>query len=492
MPKSFTHPLLGKHDLAHLTALTRQLGPEAAFDELLPWVESLAGDVDMPFDDKAALLFALDESLQGPAYRCADLYLESCGGENLEGSRRLRTKQCQAWGRIFDVYGELLITLAAGMGRGERSELVAAISVRAIRAASQLIKWQAFRGESANHEIWARLNLAYRLAEHAGVARLSVQPRQDREAVLTVEREYTRALALHSLEPEQLDAVSLELASRVVNYVLARLELSPVPVTTSLYWIDAAQAMLPVRLVQLPDQVGMPRFFAGALAVDSLQSMLELASVGNVPPGFSVQHMTGSGYFANVLAHMVRHWSGIAPLRRQRRHAMPGAMRVVLGVEAVFARICQQGQEAPGEEWECTVHDVSRRGIGIDMPAETARRTAVGMLVGMCLTDADCWRTGIVRRVRQGSSGTSQVGVELFAEIASSVIVRDGATQMQALLLDPLKPGSTVRLIFSSMAASSSPVLFLGEGGQTYRLSLLPGREYGADHEICTCLLSLA
>lgn len=491
MPKSFTPPLLGKHDLAHLAALARQLSPEAAFEELLPWVESLAGDVEMPFSEKAALLFALDEMLQSPAHHCAEQYLEFLGEEDLAFSRRLRTKQIHAWGRVVDVYGELLITVAAGAG-GESPELLAGISVRAMRAGLQLIKWQALQGEPATHEVWARLNLAYRLAERAGVARQAVRPRPDRDVVLTADREYTRVLALYSLEPEQLDAVSLELVSRLVNYGLARLELSSVPSTTSLFWIDAAQAMLPVRLVQLPDQVGMPRFFSGALAVDALQSMLELVSAGNVPPGFVVPHVPSSGCLANVLAHMIRRWSGVAPLRRQRRHAMPGTMRVVLGVDAVFARIYHHDHKVLGEQWECAVHDVSRQGIGIDMPADRAGKITVGMLVGMCPTDADCWRIGIVRRVRQSSVGIAQVGVELFAEKAHGVIVRDGAAQMQVLLLDPLQPGSTARLIFSGMAASGSLVLFLNSDGHTYRLSLLPGREYGADHEICTCLISLA
>lgn len=489
MPSSSAHPLLDKHDLERVASVARQGEPEAAFDELLPWVDSLAGDVDMAFGDKAGLLFALDETLQGQAHRCVDEYLEACAGGASEQSRRLRAKLRGAWGQVLDVYGELLITLTAGAAQAA-PELVAGTAVRAMRAASQAAKWNALQGRGADLEIWSRLNLAYRLAAGAGMVRLPVRPRQDRDLTLNAEREYMRALAFHSLEPEQLDAASLELASRLVNYVLERLELSPVPGITSLYWIDVAQAMLPVRLVHSPDRGGMPRFFAGALAVEPLQILQELVSVGNVPPGFILRHMPGSGCLANVLAHMIRRWSGIAPLRRQRRHDMPGTMHVVVGVDAVFARLHEE--EGGGEQWQWTVHDVSRQGIGIDVPPDQAGRLQVGMLVGMCPVDAGCWRIGIVRRVRQENSGAGQVGIELFAEKATGVVVRDGALQMRALLLDPLVVGATVRLIFSGTSVSSSPEVFLGDDGRTYRLTLLPGREYGADHEICTCLLTLA
>jgi hypothetical protein len=114
------------------------------------------------------------------------------------------------------------------------------------------------------------------------------------------------------------------------------------------------------------------------------------------------------------------------------------------------------------------------------------------MLVGLRPEDADFWRIGVVRRVRHEGAVHSQLGIELFGEKAVRVLARDGALQLSALLLDPLTPGSTVRLILSGSPVALSPNLFLSQCGQTFRLTLLPGREFGADHEICTCLVSPA
>lgn len=489
MRNNTVHPLSGRRALESAVNAALQGVPEAAFDELQPWLESLVGNMDLGFVEKAQMLFALDEALQAPARQCTDQYLEA-DASGMPAEQRRRWKQIQGcWALVLDIYGELLITLAAGAEDVE-PELLAQIAVRATRAASNLVKWNALHGDPSGHDIWARLNLAYRLAEQAGVARQAVRLRQDRDLTQTAELEYLRAIALYSLGLEQLDAGSLELASRLVHYVLSRLELSAFPSTVSLYWVDVALAAPPARVLQLPNQTNMPRFFSGAMAVDSLQSLLELASSGNVPPGFILRHAAGAGGLANVLAYMIRRWSGVAPLRRQKRHEMPGAMFVVLGIDEVLASL--EGREDPAALRQWTVHDVSRQGIGVDVPQGQGEGTRVGMLVGLRPEDADFWRIGVVRRVRHEGAVHSQLGIELFGEKAVRVVARDGALQLLALLLDPLTPGSTVRLILSGSPVALSLNLFISERGQTFRLTLLPGREFGADHEICTCLVSLA
>lgn len=479
-----SHPLTEKRELEHVLGDLARCAPEKTLCEIAPWLDSLIGNPDLDRAERSRLLFALDEASQRAARQCVDLYLAACHGPAQE-ARRLWAMVQGHWTLLLDAYGELLAGQAAEREFADPA-MLAQVCVRAMRAASNLAKWDAFCHGPIGDGVWARLNLAYRLAVRAEAVNLTVRFRPERETSTTVAREYLRAIALHSAGLDQLDADRLELASRLVHYVLPKLELAACPSTVTLFWIDAMHALPPARLVKLPLHAGLPRFFSGVAAVVALQELLELASVGSVPPGLVLRHAVADSQLTSVLSHLIRQWGGDAPVRRHRRHPMPGRLWVVKGPTALAACLAGALEEAQPRDW--CIRDVSRQGVGVDVPSAEAEGFEVGCLVGLCSADGDRWRVGAVRRLWRARRGQSEIGIEVLGEAPLVALADDGQARIEVILLDSLKPGLPVRLALPLAALCGERPLFLLGRNAAVKLVPLPQREFGVDHEIRTYL----
>lgn len=479
-----SHPLSKRHALEHVLGDLARCAPEKTLCEIAPWLDSLIGNPDLGGAERARLLFALDDASQRAARQCVDLYLAASHGP-AQAARRLWAMAQGHWAMLLDAYGELLAGQAAEREFADPS-MLAQVCVRAMRAASNLAKWDAFCHGPIGDGVWARLNLAYRLAVRAEVVNQSVRFRPDRETSTTVAREYLRAIALHSAGLDQLDADRLELASRLVHYVLPKLELAACPSTVTLFWIDAMHSLPPARLVKMPLHAGLPRFFSGVAAVAALQELLELASAGSLPAGLVLRHATVTGQVTSVLSHLIRQWGGDAPVRRHRRHPMPGRLWVVRGPAALTACLAGSLEEAWVRDWR--IRDVSRQGVGVDAPGTEAEGFEVGCLVGLCSADGDRWRVGAVRRLWRARHGQSEIGIEVLGEAPLVALADDGQARAGVILLDSLKPGVPVRLALPLAALAGERPLFLLGQNAAVKLLPLPQREFGVDHEIRTYL----
>jgi hypothetical protein len=468
-----------------------RLEPAQALSEAAQWIESLLGNSDISDTVRLRALFALDQAVHRQARACIELYLSAV---SVGSPARNSLWKCAHghWALVFDAYGESLVTMAAAGQNtpGDKdAALLAELSTRAIRAGSQCAKWDAFRHGPITEAVWARLNLAYRLAAGQGVTRRNMRLRVDRATETTVEREYLRAFALHSLGVDQLDAYRLELASRLIQYVLPYLELTEAPDAASLHWIDVSGSQPPARLVRTPSNAGMPRFFSGVVAAQPLQDMLELVVAGEVPAplvaaGESVGGDT-NGKVASVLSHMIRCWSNEPPVRRHRRHALPGRMLVVEGLLQFARRLAGDPTAAEPRTWQ--MQDASLHGVGAEALLDEGNELAVGTLVGMHLPEGSGWRVGAVRRLWRSSSAIGpigRIGVELLGGTPAAASVDDGSAKVDVIVLDPLKRGHPVRVLVPVPGPKAGLAIYLLCGTVPVKLSPLTTLEYGADHEI--------
>ncbi|MDO6387934.1 hypothetical protein [Uliginosibacterium sp. 31-12] len=481
------HPLSEKHALEQVVRELSRHEPADAIGAAGPWIDSLVGSPDLGPNECARLLFALDEASQAPARNCVELYL-AARHKSASERKRLWALTHGFWSMVLEAYADLLIMHAAEREPSARSFL-AQLAVRAIRAGAQRAKWDAFRHGPIDDVVWARLNLAYRVAARSGVERESVRLRADRDATTSVEREYLRAVALHSLGPDQLDADRLELASRLVHYVSPRLELSSRPGTTTLYWVDLGHTLPPARMMQVPQQIVQGLFFSGASATLALHELLELVSAGNVPAGLLLQHDAGNtAGLSSVLSHMIRVWSNDAPLRRYRRHPVPGRLLVAMGLQEFSLRLGSEEHGGLLRDW--SMRDASTHGVGVEAPEGDVDEVQLGMLLGMHSSDGNRWRVGTVRRLWRTAKGCNQVGIELLGNEPVGAVADDGAQRVKIILLDPLRRGLPVRVILPLSARSERPLYVLGQN-RTVKLLPLPEREYGLDHEIRSYLFAV-
>lgn len=466
-----------------------RLEPAHALKEAAQWIESLLANSSLSEPARLRALFAVDQAVHRQARACIELYLSAVGVGS--AARHSLWKCAHAhWSLVFDAYGESLVTLAAHGGRMPGAEddasLLVELSARAIRAGSQCAKWDAFRHGPITEAVWARLNLAYRLAAAQRVTRNPLRLRADRATETTVEREYLRAFAFHSLGVDQLDAYRLELASRLIQYVLPYLELTEVPDAASLQWIDVSSTLPPARLVRTPDNTGSQRFFSGTVAAQPLQDMLEMVVAGEVPAPLvaagEAESGAASGKVASVLSHMIRSWSNEPPIRRNRRHAMAGRMMVVEGLLQFARRLAGDVEATETRTWH--VQDASLDGVGAEATLDDASGLLVGTLVGMHMPDGNCWRAGAVRRLWRTSGTAGRVGVELLSGMPAAASADDGSAEVRVIALDPLRRGQPVRVLVPVPGPRAGAPIYLIGGTVPVKLTPLTTLEYGADHEI--------
>lgn len=476
------HPSSQAGGVEHVVAGLASASPESALVDAATWIESLIGKQGVLEEDRLRLLFALDEAVQAHARVFVERYLAAVR-HGAAGRRNLWANVRGHWALLLDAYGECL-TAAADEARpqGLGPELLTELAVRTIRTGAQRAKWDAFRHGPVDEHVWSRLNLAYRLAVRAGLSHRTLRLRADRATETSVEREYMRAVALHSVGMDQLDAERLELAARVIHYALPYLELAPSPSMASLTWVDAAFSLPPTRLTKTPAHATLPRFFSGMVAVPSLEELLDLVVSGDMPMALQPGGDTAPGVVASVLAHIIKGWSNQPPTRRHRRHPMPGQVLVVEGLVRFVAKLSGDAQVLDALTWN--MRDASLQGVGLEAPLDDAEELRVGTLIGMHSTDGNCWRVGTVRRVWRTSEHTGQVGVELLGGTPVAASADDGSQPLHVLLLDAPQRGQPVRVAVPLPGPRANQALYLLSQGRTVKLTPLTTLEYGADFEI--------
>jgi hypothetical protein len=484
-----SHPLSDRRILDKVVVGLSRQAPEDAIADLLPWIESLNERAGSDLAGWAGILFELDEAARLPVFQCTDMYL----GDHLTSAacRHSLAALMNAYGSaLLGVYGVLLSALTMDSRLIQDRGFVAKLALRAIQSGFLCVKWNAFRHGPLDEKIWGQMNRAYRLASRLDATGWAVRLGPHSEICGTVEEEYCRAIAFHSVGLDQMEGDGVEVAARLVNYVLRQLELSRTPTPTAVCWIDAALSSPPTRMVQPPLHAALPRYFLSETALDVLLQLSCEVAVGNSPPGLVRQFDLHPERLDSVLSHLTRVWSNAAPMRRHRRHAMPGRLRVVDGMNSLLC--CLQGDHDVFEMHNWAVRDVSLHGLGMDARDDDLDSIKVGSLVGVHALEGDHWRVGAVRRMWRCKVGFAQIGIELLGETPICAEADDGTRRMSVLVLDPLCHGNLVRLILPlSEAGHDGPLYVFDQQCNAHKLMPTPEIEYGVDHKIRAFHLSL-
>ncbi len=457
------------------------MDPSQALQQVVGRVLAARARSDLSHAARLRIIFEFDKAVQRQARTGLERYL-SLSATLSPARHALWQIVRRCWATLFETYAESLMAVEADTEALARSE-IAELSIRAIRAGTQCIKWDAFHHGPIQPDTWAVLNQAYRLALLADVAQRNVQLRSDRATESTVEREYLRALAFNSLGVDQLDAFRLEVSSRLIQYVLPYLELTEHADAASLQWVDVSGREAPARLLRQSETAGLARFFSGTVASEPLQEMLEQVASGKIPePLLSAGQADASGgKVASALSHMIRCWSSEPPVRRHRRHVLPGTMLVVPGLQQFALRLAGDPRARTPYAWQ--LQDASLQGIGADARLDEASDLAVGTLLGMHMPDSATWRVGAVRRVWRSTPGMGRVGVELLGGTPVAAMADDGAGELSVVVLDAPRRGQPTRVLVPGAGLRANAPIYL-LGAAPLKLSPLSTLEYGTDHEI--------
>ena len=448
--------------------------------------------------DRLAVFMLLDE-------KSRDLQ-DTLVRQYLRNPRMSRPVESQLWHAVYGLYWELargyhtfVLHLAREAGTVQREESVPLLTLRAIRAVGQLLKWRATRYLPAGEKLWQRLHNLYHIAETDGFHRQPLRAYPGDTSDCSSETAYLHILMLNlansgTLYPRQLDMVDRWLCGW---HGMLQLD-SRIDTNVHNFVVDLSADHGP-RRVRKPDTDKPLRFWATADVLQKLQELHSSLQLGGAPAQLGLTESARTAESIELLEHLQHQWASLATREQRRapRESIKRLVDVVHGLNAIVGQIKAADapasvspygigmnyneaddvqvygfvtertrerasqmkappiQNAPGvERW--VMHDESEYGYGAVVESGDKDWLRVGALVGIKPHDAQTWRIGIVRRLSRLNDDTSSIGIETLAE-----------TPTLAMLHDTVTPGYTVNGFDNSGATLPHPSLWLESDPKT-------------------------
>ena len=391
----------------------------------------------------------------------------------LRNPRMSRSLESQLWHAVYGLYWEVargyhafVLHLTQQGARRPHDPVLPQITLRAIHAMGQLLKWRAIRYLPASEKLWLRLHNLYLIAEEGDFHRVSQHTYPADASTSTCETAYLHLLMVDlansgTLYPRQLDLIDRWLSGW---HDQLRLDADFAADSHSFY-VNLAADHGP-RHVRKPDSDKPLRYWSTTALRKTLEDLLAALHAGNtIPSQLGLSSRARTRESIDLLHHLQHQWAPLAS-REQRRAAREESKRLVdvaHGLTAILTQFkSEESVPAPSyvgvlsyreiddmevygfvtdrtrerisnlhlpaivdspdvERW--VVHDESSCGYGAVVESNDKDWLRVGTLVSIKPHDAQTWSIGIVRRISRAHDNTSSVGVETLPESAALVLL---------------------------------------------------------------------
>jgi len=452
--------------------------------------------------DRLPIFMLLDE-------RSRDLQ-ETLVRQYLRNPRMSRMVESQLWHAVYGLNWEIargyhgfVLQISHESGRGHFRESLPLITLRAIRAFDQLLKWRAVRYLPASEKLWLRLHNLYRIAEAEGFHRRLQQAYLLETCECSCESAFLHTLMLTLANSGTLYPRQLELLDRWLCAWHTHLELqTQIDPEVHNFVIDLSADHGP-RRVRKPETEKPMRFWSTHKLLAELQAIHAALQNGHTPEELELPGDPRTTESLELINHLLHQWSSLE-VREQRRAPRATTKRLVDVVHGLNALINQvkltdaptavspygtglnyneaddvqvygfitdrtrervsQLKAVPSPDVERWVmHDESDCGFGAVVESRDKDWLRVGALVGIKSHEAAIWRIGIVRRLSRVNSDTSSIGIETFHAAPTLV-----------MLYDTTPSGYTVSGLDHSNASLPHAGLLLARGDHPDSLILDP------------------
>jgi hypothetical protein len=429
------HPLGEAREFKRVLA---ELPPDAfkAIDEVYGWFESLRLADDFRLDHLHAVVSGLDEAAQPHLRRLTRHYLRTPRLSKNE-ERRLWTMCFNYWGEVSWLYARCVERFAMNPktkgGEVFKGDVPVA-ATRLLAARSSQLKWIDYRYGVIGEDLWRGLGLPYLAAEAGGYARKPVQMYPGAAGSTSVAQQYLQALVRESSSMGTLLPLEIELADRLITHFLPGFLFGAECLPESVYWIDAASALPPTRLVRPPAQLSPGlRFFQPGTVSQALDELMHAVERGTIPAELNLGAEYPPAALLKVLRHLALYWAPVPPQREHVRHAAKTRMAVLQGFDsslAVFAgNVARLGVERSAESW--VVENVSLGGFSAGTEAAGDWLT-IGSLLCLQPEGGDNWVLGVVRRRSVHADARASIGIQTLSRNAQSVELRPRTSGLSA------------------------------------------------------------
>jgi hypothetical protein len=420
--------------------------------------------------DRLAIFMLLDE-------KARDLQ-DTLVRQYLRNPRMSRPVESQLWHAVYGLYWEaargyhtFVLHLARETGRHHHDNLIPLITLRAIRAMGQLLKWRAIRYLPAAEKLWLRLHNLYRIAETEGFHRQSQRIYAEDAAECNCETAYLHILMMDLANSGSLYPRQFDLLDRWLCGWHGMLQLDDrFDANTHTFVVDLSADHGP-RRVRKPESAKPLRFWATADLLQKIQETRAALREAGAPIQIGLTEIARTSESLELLDFLQHQWAALE-MREQRRAPRESVKRLVdvaHGLNAIVNQIkaadrpagvspygiglnyneaddvqvygfitdrtreraslihAPAGPKSPDvERW--VMHDESEYGYGAIIESRDKDWLRVGALIGIKAHDVDKWKIGIVRRLSRIDEDTSSIGIETLAEAPSLAMLHETAT----------------------------------------------------------------
>lgn len=404
------HPLADETELQRIIDELQLADAEAALDEARSWLESLVTAEGLQVGEVFERALRLDQATAAHARRL--------GRDYLIRPRLSRDEEYRLWHGNISYWQQLISTYEYCWRHAPNERSIKALQPhlpqlygQLLRAYAAAIKWQQFRYKPVDGAYWLGVGQVYLAALDAGCVRqpLSLQPAGT--ATASIEAEYLQILMLHASSVNNLLPLEIELAERMIAYLVPHVIFTRESDAANVYWIDANKALPPTRLARLPEVTPSLFFLRPGQAVEQLKKLRDrIQQAGEIPAELNLGGQYSAETLRPVLDHLILNWQPTPPMRSAPRRAVRSSLQVIHGLAAIHGQLSGT-LTAAAVHWQ--IEDVSLGGIGAQGPL--GGDVQVGSLLAVQPEGGDNWLIAIVRRYLRGEAFAS-VGLQTLGK----------------------------------------------------------------------------
>ncbi|MGV8990192.1 MAG: hypothetical protein ACOH1Q_02190 [Thiobacillus sp.] len=399
----------------------------------------------------------------------------------LRNPRMSRQVESHLWHAVYGLnwevargYHTFVLHISNETGKNPLDASIPLMTLRAIRAFGQLLKWRAIRYLPAGEKLWFRLHNLYRIAEAHDFQEKLQRAYPEETTECSCQTAYLHILMLNLANSGTLYPRQLDLLDRWLCLWHSQLQLgTQLDEENHTFSIDMSADQGP-RRVRKPDTEKPMRFWSTADLLPVVQTLHDALKKGGAPAQLGLGDNARTAESLELLEHLQHQWASLED-REQRRAPRAPIKRLVdvaHGLNAIFGQlkaadaptraspygmglnyneeddvrvygfITERTRErvdstqtptvtstanAPDvERW--VMHDESECGFGAVVESRDKDWLRVGALIGIKTHESDTWQLGMVRRLSRISSDTSSVGIETLTETPSLISLQDAGT----------------------------------------------------------------
>ena len=419
-----------------------------------------------PSKDRLAIFMLLDE-------RSRDLQ-DTLVRQYLRNPRMSRMVESQLWHAVYGLnwevargYHGFVLHISHESSKSPHKASIPLITLRAIRAFDQLLKWRAIRYLPAGEKLWLRLHNLYRIAETDGFHRQLQRAYPEETSECSCESAFLHTLMLNLANSGTLYPKQLDLLDRWLSVWREHLQLDTQLDTDVHNFVIDLSADHGPRRVRKPDTDSPMRFWSTQNLLAKLQEIYDALQAGQTLDPFQLPGSPRNAESLELIDHLLHQWASLEE-REQRRAPRATTKRLVdvaHGLNAIInqikqadtpasvspygtglnyneeddvqvygfvtdrtrERISQMNPPAPNspdvERW--VMHDESDCGFGAVVESRDKDWLRVGAIVGIKSHESSVWRIGVVRRLSRVNNDTSSIGIETLGESPTLVMLYD-------------------------------------------------------------------